>query len=85
VRTRQFKYVRYFANPGSFYSDEQADFSGKTPVFEQLFDLQADPLEKKNLQADPKHRGVLNDLRDRCRKRSADLVARRKAYRAAQT
>jgi len=85
VRTREFKYVRYFANPGNSYRDEQADFAGKSPVFEQLFDMKADPHEKKNLLADPRHRGVLNDLRSRCRKRSADLIARRKAYRAEQT
>jgi len=84
VRTRRFKYVRYFANPGSFYNDRQVDFAGKTPVFEQLFDLRADPMEKTNLLADPKHRDVLNDLRRRCRKRSAELVALRKAYVAAR-
>ena len=85
VRTTRFKYVRYFANPGNYYRDEQADFAGKEPVFEQLFDLQADPDEKKNLLADPKHRPVLDDLRNRCRRRSAELIARRKAYRAQQT
>jgi len=85
VRTKRFKYVRYFANPGNHYSDEQADFAGKTPVFEQLFDLRADPQEKTNLVGEARHRGVLQRLRARCRKRSADLIARRKAYRAEQT
>jgi len=85
VRTRKLKYVRYFAHPGNYYRDEQADFTGQEPVFEQLFDLQADPLEKRNLVAEPKYQGILSDLRNRCRKRSADLIARRKAYRAEQT
>jgi len=85
VRTRRYKYVRYFANPSGVYTDEQADFAAATPVFEQLFDLRADPAERTNLRADPEHRGTLADLRARCRRHSADQVARRKAYRVRQT
>ena len=51
VRTERFKYVRYFE---------------RNPVYEQLFDLAADPNEITNLAGDPKHDPTLKALRARC-------------------
>ncbi len=51
VRTERFKYVRYFE---------------RNPVYEQLFDLAADPNEITNLAGDPKHGATLLALRARC-------------------
>lgn len=51
VRTERFKYVRYFE---------------RNPVYEQLFDLPADPNEVKNLASDPAHERTLATLRARC-------------------
>ncbi|MDE0264718.1 MAG: sulfatase [Bryobacterales bacterium] len=51
VRTERFKYVRYFE---------------RNPVYEQLFDLVADPDEIANLAGDPKHGATLLALRARC-------------------
>ena len=51
VRTEKFKYVRYFE---------------QNPVFEQLFDLEADPNEVANLAGDPSHGRTLVALRARC-------------------
>ena len=51
VRTERFKYVRYFE---------------RNPVYEQLFDLAADPNEVKNLASDPAHERTLAALRARC-------------------
>ncbi len=51
VRTERFKYVRYFE---------------RNPVYEQLFDLAADPNEITNLVTDPKHDATLRALRARC-------------------
>ncbi|MDE0107476.1 MAG: sulfatase [Bryobacterales bacterium] len=51
VRTERFKYVRYFE---------------RNPVYEQLFDLAADPNEINNLVSDPKHDATLRALRARC-------------------
>ena len=51
VRTERFKYVRYFE---------------RNPVYEQLFDLAADPNEITNLVGDPKHGASLRALRARC-------------------
>ena len=51
VRTERFKYVRYFE---------------RNPVYEQLFDLAADPNEITSLVGDPKHGATLRALRARC-------------------
>ena len=51
VRTATWKYVRY------------TDFD---PAAEQLFDLQADPLEEHNLAAESQHQSKLDELRKRC-------------------
>ena len=49
LRTKDWKYIRYVKNPG--------------PEGEQLFNLAADPLETKNLIADPGAADQLNRLR----------------------
>ena len=51
VRTERFKYVRYFE---------------RNPLYEQLFDLEADPNEVTNLADDPAHETTLRTLRARC-------------------
>lgn len=48
VRGRRYKYARYF----------ELD-----PIFEELYDLQSDPLETRNLVADPAHAAQLVSLR----------------------
>ncbi len=50
VRTKRWKYIRY---------------TDQKPVFEQLFDLQADPNERQNLAGLPVHRKMLDTLRKR--------------------
>jgi arylsulfatase A-like enzyme len=50
VRDSRWKYIRYTA---------------PRPQFEQLFDLENDPLELVNLAADPAHADTLNRLRER--------------------
>lgn len=51
VRTTRWKYVRY---------------TSEKPAYEQLFDLQADPIERHNLAALPAHKATLAKLRARC-------------------
>lgn len=51
VRTHRWKYIRY---------------TDPSPPLEQLFDLQADPLEQTDLARDPAHAGTLATLRSRC-------------------
>jgi arylsulfatase A-like enzyme len=50
IRTEQWKYSRY---------------TDCRPVFEELFDLRADPLEERNLAGDAAHRPTLEKLRAR--------------------
>jgi arylsulfatase A-like enzyme len=50
IRTARWKYVRY--------SDAQ-------PLYEQLFDLSADPREQNNLATQPEHFATLQELRQR--------------------
>ena len=53
VRTERWKYIQY---PGH-------------PEYVELFDLAADPDEKRNLAGDPGHARVLAELRERCGRR----------------
>ena len=50
VRTERFKYIRFFE---------------ASPILEELYDLQEDPLETVNLVNSPKHRESLQKLRER--------------------
>jgi arylsulfatase A-like enzyme len=50
VRNDRFKYARYFE---------------RNPLYEELYDLQNDPLEAVNLGADPAFADVLMELRAR--------------------
>ncbi len=53
IRTQRWKYIRY---------------PDVVPVYEQLFDLDSDPLEKNNLALLEEHSRPLNDLRALCDK-----------------
>lgn len=50
VRSERWKYFRWI---------------NANPVIEELYDLQADPLEERNLVADPAHAKTLRELRER--------------------
>ncbi len=50
VRTQRWKYIRWME---------------PNPLVEELYDLQADPLEQRNLAADPSHAATLQELRDK--------------------
>ena len=58
VRTATHTYTRYI---------------DPTPPFEQLFDLQADSDQLRNLAGDPAHAGLLEKLRHRCNQLAAEV------------
>jgi arylsulfatase A-like enzyme len=62
VRTDRWKYIQY----------------PKHPEYIELFDLEADPQEKRNLAGQEGQQARLKELRERCRKWIEDLVAARK-------
>jgi len=51
VRTDEWKYIRYYE---------------QEPVYEELFELENDPLETVNLATDGNYQQILNSLRQRC-------------------
>ena len=83
LRTRDWKYVRFLPKTGCPYTEDQLDFSGQQPIFEQLFDLNADPGERINLAGVEEHAAVLAGLRGRMQARSAELTREGRAYKRA--
>ncbi len=78
VRTKEWKYVRYFRSEGPEYAEADVDFEGREPAFEQLFDLVNDPTEEHNLVADASQAARVQSLRERCQRYSASLVQARR-------
>lgn len=94
VREKNWKYVRYFSNPGhskgrevltrsGYYVDEDVDFQDKVPVYEQLFDLETDPYEGRNLATSSEYAEILNRLRKRCELHSSQIMVEKEKYRMA--
>lgn len=59
VRTRRYKFIRY---PEIGNSDPDYPMKGELP-YDELYDLQNDPLEMRNLARDPAAAGVLSEMR----------------------
>lgn len=77
IRTKEWKYVRYFPSGKAQYAEEDTDFKGQEPAFEQLFDLVKDPGELVNLIADESQVERVESFRERCKQHSAALVQAR--------
>ncbi|MFK8050688.1 MAG: sulfatase-like hydrolase/transferase [Halioglobus sp.] len=75
LRTQEWKYVRYLQPSGCPYTEEQLDFSGQQPIFEQLFHLGSDPQERINLVDEQEHAVILQSFRARTSARSAQMTA----------
>lgn len=84
IRKGKWKYIRMFDGVEG-YHEADVDFSGRTPDFEQLFDLDADPGEKTNLITNTTHSTVLAELRTICQQESDALNQRREEYRNTHT
>lgn len=85
LRTQHWKYVRYLKAQGCPYSESHLDFREQKPLFEQLFDLKADPQERINLANDAQYAAILEDFRERTQARSAMMTARGRHYKASES
>lgn len=65
VRTKQWKYIRYFdKDKDQEYADMLvASINGEQPIYEELYDLVNDPLELHNVVGDPANTKILDKLR----------------------
>ena len=79
IRRGKWKYIRMFDGK-TRYTEQDVDFAGREPGFEQLFDLDGDPEEKSNLIDRFEGTALLDDLRRTCRRESDLLNHRRERY-----
>lgn len=77
VRSKDWKYVRYFPSETAQYAEADTDFGGAQPIFEQFFDLNNDPGENNNLIGDESQSERVGRFRARCAEYSAGLVRAR--------
>ena len=80
IRKGNWKYIRMFDGVEG-YDEADLRFAGRTPDFEQWFDLAADPAETNNLIKANADSPVLAELRALCRNGAEELNARRTEYR----
>ncbi len=69
VRGHDWKYLRYWPNrkrPSDYRELLNLGLKSETPAYEELFDLRADPQERKNLATDPQCCDRRAALRKRC-------------------
>lgn len=79
IRTEDWKYIRMYDGVLD-YTEEDVDFAGKEPAFEQLFNLKEDPEEKKNLIGDYDNSKLLSKLREKVKAYSRDINQQREEY-----
>ena len=80
IRVGNWKYIRMFDGVVN-YDETDVDFAGRSPDFEQLFDLEKDPGERVNLVAEYEGSQLLAELRAKTADHSQKLNGRRAAYR----
>jgi len=81
IRKGDWKYIRMFDGIKN-YMENDVNFKGREPDFEQLFNLKDDPEEKVNLIDNYEESDLLLNLREKCAFYSDELNNQRKIYMA---
>jgi arylsulfatase A-like enzyme len=79
VRFQNWKYIRMYDGVEG-YREKDVNFAHRSPDFEMLFDLAADPREMNNLADSDAHAQILTTLRNKCARYSQELNLRRKGF-----
>ncbi len=66
VRSKNYKYIRYYSKDNDRNQYLPNGIEGEQPIYEQLFDLAADPEEHNNVADSPKYRQILDEHRAQC-------------------
>ncbi len=80
IRLGKWKYIRMYGGE-SKYDESHVDFTNRTPEFEMLFDLEADPRETNNLIKSHAESEILVTLRKKCAAHSEANNERRQQFR----
>jgi arylsulfatase A-like enzyme len=79
VRGKRWKYLRYWPTqpvPSDYRLLLNLGLHGEPPVFEELYDLENDPDENRNLARDPAHAERLELMRRRCTELQREALGR---------
>ena len=79
IRVGNWKYIRMYDGVNN-YLEEDLNFTGRRPGFEQLFNLEADPAEEINLVDYYQDTDFLARLREKVDKYAMDLNGKRQDY-----
>jgi len=80
IRTQRWKYIRMYDGVMGF-TEQHLDFARRSPEFEMLFDLEADPGERTNLANADEHRDLVAALRGKCAAQSIAINRRREEFK----
>jgi arylsulfatase A-like enzyme len=73
VRSERYKYIRYYSKENDRNAYLPDGVEGEQPIYEELFDMEADPKEQRNLATNPEYASVLQAQRARCAELDATL------------
>lgn len=73
VRGERFKYIRYFSKDDDRLQYLPDGIEGEQPIYEELFDMEADPKEQRNLASNPEYASTLSSYRKKCDELNAEL------------